>query len=407
MDGPPYPEWGEEDSLLRQSIRQLEATYPLLQRGKLPADLWMDEEDWLVSIGWQTDSTPFRTCLQLSEPPHGGSGDGWPLRVVLQDRADKAVLREVDASALAARALAARAAGSAEAGPADAGSPAAPATAAADATAAPGGPGGGQAAAEPLSGLPEAWQPELARAARDLAKWRRILPWLEQAEEPGTLRRELTQDEAWQLLTDGSLRLMEAGYAVFLPAWWERIRRWRPRLKAKIKSSVGSGPQSMFGLEQLMQFDWKIALGDIELTEEEFRALLEENRKLVQIRGQWVQLDPAHLLQLQQVMKQVQKKQGLSLRDVLELHLLGSSEGEEEFGFQRSLQMEVELNEQLQEMVDLLNHAKRPPLVEPPASFRGTLRPYQVEGISWLLFLRRCGLGAVWPTIWASAKRFR
>ncbi|MCS7464845.1 hypothetical protein N0M98_32710, partial [Paenibacillus doosanensis] len=127
------PEWGEEDSLLRQSIRQLEATYPLLQRGKLPADLWMDEEDWLVSIGWQTDSTPFRTCLQLSEPPHGGSGDGWPLRVVLQDRADKAVLREVDA-----RALAARAAGSAEAGPADAGSPAAPATAAADATAAPG-----------------------------------------------------------------------------------------------------------------------------------------------------------------------------------------------------------------------------------------------------------------------------
>lgn len=373
------PEWGEEDSLLRQSIRQLEATYPLLQRGKLPADLWMDEEDWLVSIGWQTDGTPFRTCLQLSEPPQG-RGDSWPLRVVLQDRADKTLMREVDAHALAAAFSAGSDGADAEAQP-DGAVAAEPARALR----------GDDAAA--LAELPEAWQPELHRSARDLAKWQRILPWLERSSEPGVLRSELSQDEAWQLLTDGSLRLMEAGYSVFLPAWWERIRRWRPRLKAKIKSSVGTGPQSMFGLEQLMQFDWKIALGDIELTEEEFRALLEENRKLVQIRGQWIQLDPDHLLQLQQVMKQVQKKQGLSLRDVLELHLLGSSEGEEELGFQRSLQMEVELNEQLQEMVDLLNHAKRPPLIEPPDSFRGTLRPYQIEGISWLLFLRRFGLG--------------
>lgn len=142
-----------------------------------------------------------------------------------------------------------------------------------------------------------------------------------------------------------------------------------------------------------MQFDWKIALGDIELTEEEFRELLEQNRRLVQIRGQWVQLDPVHLAQLQSVMHQVQKKQGLSFRDVLELHLLGTSDGEEDKQFHRSLKMEVELNDQLQELVDLLNHAKRPPLTEPPDSFRGTLRPYQVEGISWLMFLRECGLG--------------
>ena len=30
----------------------------------------------------------------------------------------------------------------------------------------------------------------------------------------------------------------------------------------------------------------------------------------------------------------------------------------------------------------------------PPAGFRGTLRPYQVRGYSWLAFLRRWGLGA-------------
>ncbi|UUZ82316.1 hypothetical protein LJK88_49355 [Paenibacillus sp. P26] len=240
--------------------------------------------------------------------------------------------------------------------------------------------------------LPAAWRPHLARAARDAAKWRRILPWLA-APESDALRSELGADEAWEPLTKGDLRLMEAGYSVFLPAWWERIRKWRPRLKAKIKSSVGAAPQSVFGLSQLMQFDWKIALGDIELTEAEFRESLEQNRRLVQIRGQWVQLDPVHLAELQHVMKQVEKKNGLSLRDVLELHLLGSVEGEEEQDFHRSLKMEVELDEQMQELVDLLNHAKRPPHLEPPDSFRGTLRPYQVEGISWLVFLRQCGFG--------------
>nr|WP_284642870.1 DEAD/DEAH box helicase [Paenibacillus chinjuensis] len=239
--------------------------------------------------------------------------------------------------------------------------------------------------------LPAAWREHLGRAVRDAGKWRRLLPWL--AAEGDGLRGQLTPDEAWQLLTQGSLRLMEAGYSVFLPAWWERIRRWKPRLKARVRSSVGSGPQSMFGLTQLMQFDWKIAIGDIELTEAEFRELVEQNRRLVQIGGQWIQLDPAQLAQIQQVMKQVQKKEGLSFRDVLELHLLGSVEGEEESGFHRALQMEVELNEQLQDMVDLLNHVKRPPMIEPPDSFRGTLRPYQLEGISWLLFLRECGLG--------------
>ncbi|CRF28700.1 helicase [Mycobacterium tuberculosis] len=346
------PAWIETDGVMRQSLEQLERSFPLLSRGKSAADLWMDEEDWLISIGWQSDGTPFRTCLKLEEP--ATSGGPWPLRVVLQDRGDKDVQYEVEPSALEAWAAA-------------------------------------EIDGAVTAGVPEAWRGHLGRAVRDAAKWRRIAPFLAEGKEG--LRSLLTPDEAWELLAKSSLRLVEAGCTVFLPAWWERIRKWRPRLKAQIKSSVGSGPQPMFGLGQLMQFDWKIALGDIELTEEEFRELLEQNRRLVQIRGQWVQLDPVHLAQLQSVMHQVQKNQGLSFRDVLELHLLNTSDGEEDNEFHRSLKMEVELNDQLLELVDLLNHAKRPPLTEPPDSFRGTLRPYQIEGISWLMFLRECGLG--------------
>ncbi|MCZ8522930.1 MULTISPECIES: DEAD/DEAH box helicase [Paenibacillus] len=362
------PEWTRADGVMRQSLEQLERAFPLLSRGQATGDIWMDEEDWLVSIGWQSDGTPFRTCLRLEEPAEQGAL--WPLHVILQDRSDKEIQYAVPPAAAAQWAA-----------PSDdaavSGEPADPAAGVSDL------PG--------ADALPAAWRPHLGRAARDAAKWRRMLPWLAEGEE--RLRDALPQSEAWELLSKGSLRLMEAGYSVILPAWWERIRKWKPRLKAKIKSSVGTGPQAMFGLNQLLQFDWKIALGDIELTEAEFRELLEQNKRLVQIRGQWVQLDPAHLAQLQTVMSQVEKKQGLSFRDVLELHLLGSSEGEEDLDFHRTLKMEVELSDQLEELVGLLNHAQRPPLTEPPDSFRGTLRPYQIEGISWLVFLRQCGLG--------------
>ena len=145
---------------------------------------------------------------------------------------------------------------------------------------------------------------------------------------------------------------------MFLPAWWERIRKMRPKLRAKIKSSVGSGRETMFGLTQLMQFDWKLAVGDLELTEEEFRQLLEEKRKLIQIRGNWIQLDPKFMAQVEQIMKQVHKKQGLSFRDVLELHFAGDAGGllpaEDDPDAMRYLDMEVELNEQLRHMIDQL-----------------------------------------------------
>ncbi|MEK8130694.1 DEAD/DEAH box helicase [Paenibacillus filicis] len=394
------PLWIEADGVMREHLARLERSFPLFRRGQTSPDVWMDEEDWLISIGWQSDGTPFRTCLKLEEP--SAPGGDWPLRVILQDRSAKESIVELPAHLVQAWAEEGQdradltAVGSSDedvsidtAGDTDL-------SGIQDASVRPDRNGQQEANSTRrwpgTDSVPAEWRPHLDRAARDTAKWTRMAPWLA-AEPSGALRSELPADEAWQLLTTGSLRLMEAGYSVFLPAWWERIRKWRPRLKAKIKSSVGTGPQSILGLNQLMRFDWKIALGDLELTEEEFRELLAQNRKLIQIRGQWVQLDPAHLEQLQQVMNKVQKKQGLTLRDVLELHLLGSSEGEEDKDFHRSLDMEVELNEQLQELVELLNHTKRPPLLEPPASFRGTLRPYQLEGISWLLFLRQCGLG--------------
>jgi SNF2 family DNA or RNA helicase len=340
-------EWVREQPEFNQALQRLEQAHPMLAGG-LPADLWLDEEDWLVAIGWKQDSSPFRTCLQLVEPD---LDDAWRLQLLLQDRQRADVTIAVTPQGV---------------------------------------PAEGEAS------LPEAWQADLARVRKDVQQWLHILPRLRDSAAPERLRQEISPDEAWEFLAQGSLRLVEAGYAVFLPAWWERLRKARPRIKAKIKSSVGANNDSTFGLGQIMQFDWRLAVGDVELTEAEFRALAEQKRKLVQFRGKWIQLDPTQLEQIQQVMKQVKKKKGLSFREVMELHLIGDSanrENPELPSIDEELQMEVELNEHLQLLMAQLKQQAAIPPFNAPASFKGSLRHYQSDGVAWMLFLRRFGLG--------------
>lgn len=336
----------------RAAIERMEAAFPRMSRGDLSNDLWLDEEDWLTAIGWKTEQCPFRTCLQLVEPEEGAQ---WRLAVVLQDRGNADLLIACDENGA------------------------------------------------PLEGehtrIPESWQQELGRVAREMTRWLHILPWLAISPEEGKLRRELSYDEAWELLAHGSLQLLEAGCSVFLPVWWDMLRRQKPRLKAKIRTTVGTAPDGNFSLSQLMQFDWRLAIGDMELTEEEFRSLIEEKSRLVRFRGRWIQLDPAQLEQIQQAMKSSRRKKGMSFRDVLEMHLLNASEGqaqEEIDDFdpdQPDIRLEVELNEHLRHMIDRLSTHSGIPSAAVPDEFHGTLRPYQLEGVSWLLFLRRFGMG--------------
>jgi SNF2 family DNA or RNA helicase len=324
----------------------------------LPAldKLWTDESDWLVSIGWSKDDAPFQPALRLSEPDER---EAWQLSIVLQDaaRPDRIVVCD-------------------EAG-------------------------------VPLPGelCPGGWIPFLPRIRQAVARWNAIIPWLRPAgledssDDDGMLiRTEIDYAEAWDFLTDKSIKLAEWGQRVLLPAWWEQLRKTKPRLKAKIRSGYGSAGESMFGLNGLVQFDWRMAIGDAELDESEFRSLIDGNRQLVRIRGRWVLLDQQTLEQVQQWIKQVRKKKGLSFKDVLELHLLGPTDGEPDAALaplesNAMLRVEVELNDHLRGFIRQLKRAQTIPLMQPPAAFQGTLRQYQLLGTSWLHFLRRFGLG--------------
>ncbi len=178
----------------------------------------------------------------------------------------------------------------------------------------------------------------------------------------------------------------------------ERLTASQLKLKAKLRSSVGTSSQSMFGLQQIMQFDWRLSIGDQELTEEEFQQLLKEKTELINLRGKWIHLDTNLMRQLWKIVNQMQKKKGLSIRDVMEMHLAGSLSSIEVGGSSveedRSLvQLDVELTQPLQRLFTQLKQESSIPQITPPPTLQAVLRNYQISGSSWMLFLRRMGLG--------------
>ncbi|MFS0723219.1 DEAD/DEAH box helicase [Paenibacillus sp. 1P07SE] len=316
-----------------------------------------DEEEWWVAAGWKRDDTPFRILLQLLEP---GEHAGWRLAIVLQDK-DRTARRFVVQRGQGSLGWTAY-------------------------------PEDEEAALE----FPGSWKTELAAVMeKEERRWQRVFPEWEDPLHPGRIRLALEEQEAWMFLEEGSLRLLQAGGSVLLPGWWEAARRRKPRLKAKVKSSVGSAEQSMFGLDQIVQFDWKLAVGDLDLSEEDFMQMVRENRRLLQMGNEWVHLDAGDLRRLQQWMKRSGKKRGLTFREVLELHLRGESvdmESQEEQ--EEGLRTEIELNQHLERWLEQLQSVSELPLIDKPAGFAGELRPYQLQGVSWLAFLRSFGLGA-------------
>lgn len=91
------------------------------------------------------------------------------------------------------------------------------------------------------------------------------------------------------------------------------------------------------------------------------------------------------------------EKEGLHVRDLIEQELMadGSPQEDELDNPKTFARIQIELNRQWKQMVKQLRDIKNLPLEEVPASFKGDLRPYQKLGMSWLLFLRRYGFGAI------------
>ncbi len=199
----------------------------------------------------------------------------------------------------------------------------------------------------------------------------------------------LSTDEAFTFLREAAPLLEQSGFGVLVPPWWNRrSAQLGLRLRVRPKSQSTGGSPGRLNTSQLFEYRWELSVGDTTLTREEFEALVALKSPLVQIRGQWVQLDPEQIEAVLRFWESKRWEGEATLLEALQMGL-GAEQAVQELPV-NDVAFEGWLNEWLQQ---LTGHERLAELPQ-PTSLRGQLRPYQRYGYSWLEFLRRWGLGA-------------
>ncbi len=234
----------------------------------------------------------------------------------------------------------------------------------------------------PFDNAREQLRADIALAARHFP------PFLQCAEPSGPLECSLSVGEAYAFLRDAAPILELEGFVVWTPQWWREDRRkLRMRLDIKPLESDASVDATRMRLDALVAYDWRVALGDDDLSPEEITLLAAQKEPLVRLRGRWTEVQPSDL----ETALAFLERRGRGTTTVLEALRqcyvaedvgTGLPVGDlRSHGWIDALLNSPEKHEQVEHLA-------------PPAGFDGSLRPYQLKGLEWLNFLSKMGLGA-------------
>ena len=199
----------------------------------------------------------------------------------------------------------------------------------------------------------------------------------------------LNTHEAYGFLREAAPLLEQSGFGVLVPPWWsKREARVGVRARLSSKGEVGGVGQGILSMDSIVRYDWELALGGEQLSWEEFNKLAALKTPLVEVRGQWVELDPHQVEAAIRFWEEHREQEEMRLREALRLGLGqdGEVEGLPIIG--------VEAEGWMADLLRQLRDGQRLAELPQPQQFVGQLRPYQVRGFSWLAFLRQWGLGA-------------
>jgi SNF2 family DNA or RNA helicase len=190
--------------------------------------------------------------------------------------------------------------------------------------------------------------------------------------------------QAYTFLQEAAPLLQASGFRVLLPRWWGG-KKARLSARAKVSGGKQSG-KSRLTLDTLVHYEYQVMLGGQPIDRAEFMRLAELKQPLVRLRGQWVLLDAA---QIEAGLKFFEQSSGeLPLDEVLRLGLdIAEASG--------GIPVEnVRADSWLKTLLEALQQPEKIETLPPPTDLQAELRPYQQRGYSWLVFLRRYGLGA-------------
>lgn len=254
-------------------------------------------------------------------------------------------------------------------------------------------------AADVYRGKPET----LRRVARDhrsaqeqllsgLATAARLFPPIQAGLRQATPEEVLlTPATAHTFLQEAAPLLMEAGFGVLLPAELTRAGRRRLRMRLRVgedaaRAAAPSTGTAALGLEDMLAFRWDAELAGEALTPQELAELARLKSPLVRHRGRWVVVESDEIAEALRLLEQ--GGGAMAAHEAVALAL-----GDSERLAATSLPIEVDATGHLDSVLERLRTAQTT-VAEPPAGFRGTLRPYQQRGLGWLSAMADLRLGA-------------
>ncbi|MDQ0207946.1 DEAD/DEAH box helicase [Alkalicoccobacillus murimartini] len=199
---------------------------------------------------------------------------------------------------------------------------------------------------------------------------------------------ELSAEDVFSLCTAYDQQLRDIDIHLIVPNWLRQRKQMSVNLAVETPTQDSAYSEPLLNWENVADFTYNIAIGDVVLSADDFSQYVEEKRPFIYQNGQWVAWDPSMAKKLQTYLNQLENK--ATYLDTLLLN-----EGEDD---QDQLELDVEWDVEWQsEMKTSLTqvYQEKPSLIELPETFNGELRAYQHEGVSWLAHLRRAGFGAV------------
>ncbi|MBN8824980.1 MULTISPECIES: SNF2-related protein [unclassified Spirosoma] len=170
-------------------------------------------------------------------------------------------------------------------------------------------------------------------------------------------------------------RMQLLGISLWLP---KSLQHWvRPQAGGRLKAKVTAN-NAFMRLDDMLTFDWQVALGEEMISVNEFQRLVGHTTGLVKIKDQYVLIDPNELTKLY---KQLENPPELTGSDLLKAAL-----AEEYKGGRLGLSAEVRT------LVKQFTESASQPL---PDALNATLRPYQQRGYDWLMKNTSLGMGSL------------
>ncbi len=170
-----------------------------------------------------------------------------------------------------------------------------------------------------------------------------------------------------------AIRLL--GVKVLLPKSLQEIIR--PKVSMKLSKKQTDG-KSYLRLDEMLQFDWQVALGSEVVSSSEFSKLISRARGLIKFRQQYIYVNE---LDIERLRKAFENERPMTATQMLQAALTESYD-----------RAPIILSDEVRQLIRQLTEQADIPV---PSSIQATLRPYQERGYSWMYRNFRIGFGSI------------